>query len=87
MKTIWKYPIHILDQAIKIEMPEKASVIYVDIQNELPHIWVEVNPHATKEIRRFATFGTGHGITEKSIYLGSYQKFNGVFVGHIYELF
>lgn len=87
MKTIWKYPIPIIDNIITIEIPEKATIIYVDIQNELPHIWVEVNPYATKETRRFATFGTGHEFTEKSIYLGSYQRFNGAFVGHIYELF
>lgn len=81
-KQIWKYK---LDGVIsKIEMPLDAKVLTIQTQNEVPHIWVLVNPENEVETRSFRIVGTGHPFddTDKK-YIGTFQ--DGPFVWHLFE--
>ena len=81
--TIWKYQIDSSD--CKIEMPEGAKILSLQVQGGVPCIWVRVNPDKPIEIRRFITYVTGSSddIDPYSRYIGTYQI--QWFVGHIFE--
>jgi hypothetical protein len=84
-KTIWKFPLTITDFQ-EIEMPSTAEILCVQLQDGKPCIWALVYPEAKKDIRTFATYGTGHDFpphTEiKQTYIGTYQL-----PGLVYHLF
>lgn len=87
MNVIWKYPLR-GNRVGVIQMPIGAVVRYFDVQNGEPTMWVEVDPNALSEPRRFDVYGTGHslaapaGLTPR--YVGSWQV--PPFVWHLYEL-
>lgn len=89
MKHILKYRIETTDLII-IEMPKNAQVLDVQVQHGNPVIWVLVDDEQPKEKRIFEIYGTGNFI-EKSKdfasrkYIGTYQLFEGNFVGHVFE--
>lgn len=85
--VIWKYTI-LLGTTI-LNMPYGGTIRYIDVQNNLPCIWVEFNQGETnRETRRFEVFATGEPIYRGKIkdYVGSFTLIDGAFVGHIYEL-
>ena len=83
MKTIWKYPLDLLDGQQVLKMPKGAKILSIDIQGGLPTLWAEVDPEANPEARYFQVHGTGHPISNGSAFVGSAV---GVpFVWHIYE--
>lgn len=88
MKTIWKFPL--AAQAInEIEIPAESEILTVQSQNELACMWALVNPHARKEKRKFAVFGTGHTIPDnikKENYIGSFQLQFGALIFHVFEV-
>jgi hypothetical protein len=83
IKQIWKYK---LDGVISsIEIPLDGKVLTVQIQNEVPHIWVLVNPENQVETRGFRVVGTGHPFDDTdSKYIGTFQ--DGPFVWHLFEM-
>lgn len=90
MKSIYKYPLKTED-VVRIKMPAGAEILTVQVQNGLPTLWALVNPDAPLYERIIEIFGTGNpvGIGDDSgssrIYIGSYQLYNGSFVGHVFE--
>lgn len=86
--TIWKFELE-TQQLHSIEMPEGGQVLTVQVQNEIPCIWVKVNPAKNKEVRIFEVYGTGRVIPSEEIYdrkyIGTYQS--GEFVWHLFEMF
>ncbi len=79
MRTIHKYLL-----AETIEMPAGASVLTVQMQNDQPYIWAEVDTDRPMETRHFEIVGTGHAISSLSIdYVGTVQA--GPLVWHIYQ--
>lgn len=58
MSVVWKYDLPTKDHTLLL--PEFAEVIHVDMQNDIPRIWVLIDdPHRTRKPRRFKTYETG----------------------------
>lgn len=85
IREIWKYDINI-DGSTIISMPKGARIMTIQVQNNIPCMWVYVNPSAEKEQRTFETFYTGEPIyLADREYLGTYQLNNGKLVCHVFE--
>lgn len=87
-KTIWKFKLEATGYQ-KIEMPIGAEILTIQIQIEIPHLWVLVDPEAEKETRHFEIFGTGHSISSDMgsprTYIGTYQLIKENLVFHVFE--
>lgn len=86
IKMIFKYPIQMTDTQ-DIAMPEHAEILTVQTQNDIPHLWVLVNPNLLPQDRTILTYGTGHPM-ETDIqrkYIGTYLTDNDNLVFHVFE--
>ncbi len=85
MKRIYKYLLEVTDVQ-KVAMPKGAAVLTVQVQNEHPCIWAEVDPEAPTIKRRFVIYGTGHPMSDDKAYrhVGSFQLHGGRLVFHLY---
>ena len=85
--TIWKYPLKVTDEQI-INLPIGSEYLSVQVQNGTPCLWAKVNPQENVIIRvKIVTVGTGHPadhVNEYMQFLGTYQLFDGEFVGHVF---
>ncbi|MBK7366058.1 MAG: hypothetical protein IPI97_14155 [Nitrosomonas sp.] len=82
---IFKYTLDLIDLQ-SLELPVGAKVLAVQVQNGNPQIWALVDENAQKEVRTFATYGTGHVVANNPCnYIGTYQLENGAFVFHVFE--
>lgn len=88
MKIIWKYPIEVTDTQV-VMLPKGSQILSVQVQRNVPTIWVVVNPDLS--VPRFARtlrmFGTGHEISEifEIRYIGTFQLRDGELVFHLFE--
>lgn len=79
-KRVWKFPIK-----HGVEMPERAEILRVGLQNGEPFLWALVcSAWEKKETRNFEIFGTGHAIPLSAGYIGGYSE--GPFEWHVFEL-
>lgn len=88
MHTIYKYRLDDfqgLPFSLDIEMPIGAKILCVQIQNNVPCIWVLADSTLQLEKRTFACFGTGQDIGNISNleYIGTCQR--GWLVLHLFE--
>lgn len=68
----------------KIEMPEKADILTVQIQNETSCIWAIVEESAENVQRDFYVAGTGKTIPDEGLlYVGTFQQ--PPFVWHLFQ--
>ncbi len=84
---IYKYEMEV-DGVVDIPMPKGAHVLTVKVQHGKPCLWAIVDPDAPTETRSFRVFGTGHEMDidiPHSHYIGTYQLFDGNFLGHVFE--
>ncbi len=84
---IWKYQISNNDIIIKVPGGKSAQILSLQLQDNVPTIWVLVNPEEELAERRFVTFVTGsfgNIISNYHNYIGTYQ-IDG-FVGHVFEI-
>jgi hypothetical protein len=81
MKTVWKYPLALLDRQV-LKAPLYAKPRLVAVQNEQACIWLEVE--TTNPVRDLVVHieGTGHAIEHDGTHAGSFQ--DGPFVWHVY---
>lgn len=86
MKTIWKYPVAVVDVQT-IGMPLGAEILTIQDQKGTPCIWALVDSDAPLADREIRIAGTGHKIN-KSIkqYIGSFQLGGGDLVFHVFEI-
>lgn len=86
---IWKYPFEVQDE-FRINVPAYAKFLKVDNQANMPVIWFHVTVDDDTrflEQRTFRVIGTGCPFDSKQLdYRGTFQLFNGSFVGHLYEV-
>ena len=84
---IFKYQLETTDLQ-QIEMPEGATILCIQTQNNVPCIWAMVNPINQNIKRSFEIFGTGHSIPNSGErkYIGTYQLSSGLLVFHCFEL-
>lgn len=91
MTTIWKFPLEVTDEQF-IKMPKSSMAMTVQVQNDVPCLWAMIDkldalyePYHAFCIK---TVGTGHDfdfINDFNFtYLGTYQLFDGNFVGHVF---
>lgn len=86
MKTIWKFPLQIIDTQT-IEMPIGAEILCVQMQGSDPCLWAIVNDHESipKMNITIRTYGIGHPIDSiKEQYIGTYQSLSGQLVFHVF---
>lgn len=85
MKTIFKYPLVVTDEQ-KILVPVGAEILCVQMQRDVPCLWAEVNVEETmREYREIFIHGTGHKYNPHKRYIGTFQKFDGALVFHVFE--
>lgn len=86
MKTIWKFPLSITSLQ-RVEMPEGAEILTVQLQYERPCLWALVDPEQNTIQRYFEIHGTGNPIhVDMSVereYIGTFQQRE--FVWHVFE--
>ena len=82
-RTIHKYPI--ATPLAGIAAPRGWRVLTVQMQDDVPTIWAEVNPDAVWDTHLIEVVGTGHPLPdEPRTYLGTVQR--GPLVWHVYEV-
>ena len=82
MKTIWKFELDF--GTTVIDVPQGGEILTMQIQENIPCVWINIESKNDKEKRTFATVGTGHPIEFKNKYIGTYQQ--GALVWHILEV-
>ena len=87
MKTIWKFQLSIKGEQ-EIKIPKRSKLLSIQIQYSVPCLWVLVPKDENKmEVIKLRTVGTGHHIDfDSTNYVGSYQLYEGKFVGHVFKL-
>lgn len=79
--VVWKFP---TGMAGKFEVPQNGRLVHAGLDpTGFPCVWIEVDPTAPTEWRRFAIFGTGQPITPGWLHCGSFVE--QLFVWHVYE--
>lgn len=88
MKTIWKFPLHIVD-TVEIQMPRGAEILSVATQFGTPCIWATVDPAAPVVTRRLYVRGTGHALRAADgagvRFVGTFFMHNGGLVFHLFD--
>lgn len=87
MKTVWKFPLKVIDGPQVVSMPLGARALKVDLDPAIDGeiaIWAEVFPAAQASRHEFVVHGTGHPIEVDDRYVGT-AMING-FVWHVYEV-
>lgn len=86
MKTIWKFPIRVVDSQV-VEMPFDAKILCVQVQQGAPCLWALVDTEAIKSSRRIYIYGTGKPIPDNidMKYIGTFQYLGGSLVWHVFE--
>jgi hypothetical protein len=84
MKVIYKYQLSVTDRCV-IALPLGFKILTLQMQNDMPHIWVEINPDEVQFTNvAFRTIGTGQKFVEDDLtYIGTYQF--DIFVFHVYQ--
>lgn len=54
-------------------------------QRNKPYIWVLADPKEQCHNRRFSIVPTGFEVDSVGTYIGTFQMFDGAFVGHLFE--
>ncbi len=85
-QVVWKYPL-LLGEPTVLDMPRGARVLCVQVQHGIPCLWAMVTPGPV-ERRAFVIVGTGYPIDLDYAlpYIGTFQLYDGGFVGHLFEL-
>jgi hypothetical protein len=83
VKTIWKYELILAGTQI-LHIPRDGYILTLQMQNNVPCIWVILDPSFPTEKLRIATYGTGQALPkEPGYYLGTYQTDGMVF--HLFD--
>lgn len=83
--TIWKFPLAVTDVQV-LHVPDGFTVLSVQVQDDVPCLWIRVNPHACMVTVEVLTVGTGHDATATSEteYVDTYQLVDGALVFHTF---
>ena len=83
--AVWKYPIPF--GRVTLDLPRGAVVVHVAAQNDMPTIWVRLDPGAPKVLRMYEVFATGEPVPGDAAYCGTAHTVGGALVWHIFEVF
>jgi hypothetical protein len=84
-RTIWKFPIAVLDK-VTLTMPCDAEILCVQVQHGHPQLWALVSRSASIADRHFRWVGTGHPVDFVGRYIGTVQLHEGALVLHLFEI-
>lgn len=86
MKTIYKYELDVRSQ-LTIKLPDRAQVLSVQTQKNVPYIWALGDPNDPDKDRKFSVFGTGNPVCDanKLRFVGTFQLDGGDLVFHLFE--
>lgn len=85
MQTIYKFPLKV-DDLVTVSMPKGATILSLQVQNDIPCIWALVDEGTEWENRVFRIFGTGHFFAASpGTFLGTVQLMEGALVFHVFE--
>lgn len=86
-KIIYKYKLKVEDVQ-KIELPKDYQILYVDMQDGQPHMWVLIDANKPLEEVEFHTLGTGYSMKYyiEREYVGTYQMHGGSLVLHVFKV-
>lgn len=82
--NIWKYELEIVDDQ-SVNMPFGATILTVQVQNDIPCVWALVEPSNSAEPRAFHIAGTGHPFDGGGKYVGTFQLHDGALVFHVFD--
>jgi hypothetical protein len=86
MKTVWKYLIPFVDDGkFELEYPILGQIVKIDMQDDVPCMWIYIDTDLEVEKRKFEIYGTGHVVEDGRVYRGTF--FQGMFVWHVFEVF
>lgn len=86
MITVWKYELN-TNNNIVLEIPLGAELLDIQMQGNIPCIWVKVNTTEPLIHRTFRIVGTGHELPNTEIdYCGTFQMSDGMLIFHLFEL-
>lgn len=84
MNTIWKFPISLGHN--KIKMPFGAEILSVDVQADQPCVWALVESDNSPEPRTVNVYGTGHPMRDlPGRFIGTFMLQGGSLVFHVFE--
>jgi len=85
MEIIYKYAVAIEDEQ-KISMRRNATILSVQMQGNVPFLWVRCNPNVGEEARVFIIRGTGQTLPHNvGRFIGTFQVQGGALVFHLFE--
>jgi hypothetical protein len=87
VKTIYKYPMPIVDELTK-ELPAGSQLLCVQMQRGEPQLWAVVDTDQPPVARDFRWVGTGHpfDLGTHCAYIGTVQISEGLRVFHLFEV-
>ena len=82
---IYKYTLELVPEQ-KVKMQFGASILTVQVQNDVPCLWALVDPKMHMVYRTIYIRGTGHEFDAKAFkYINTFQQLNGGLVWHVFE--
>ena len=85
MKSIWKYPLHLVESQ-EIQLPAESEILYIGEQQGELFLWALVDPKETEfTVKTILIKGTGEPIEEEGLrHLRTVITEAGLFVWHIF---
>jgi len=89
-KVIWKFEFKRYMDNQYLELPLGYEVLSLQLQGNIPCLWVLVDPNVEKKREIFEIYGTGDEIRYKSgvdrKYIGTWQEQGGKLVWHLFQV-
>ena len=87
-KKIYKYKLQITDYQ-EIEVPIGYQILSLDVQDNMPHIWILIDPLQEEKMKlKFSFYATGQDIDCGNMkyidYIGTVHLCNGSLVYHCF---
>jgi hypothetical protein len=87
-KTIWKYELKVTEDQYVL-MPEHSKILDLQVRDDVPHLWAEIDTDAMTYSRFFSIFKTGQYMKTyegwKREYVGTFCLRGGHHSFHVYE--
>lgn len=85
-KIIYKYQVELAPE-FSLSLKENFSILCLQVQNDVPYLWIEVSPAADQMTVEFSLRVTGKQFDQgdDETYVGSFLLNEGAFVGHLYH--
>lgn len=88
MKTIYKYPVEVIDESFQLVLPIESEILTLQMQRDIPSLWIRqypYNPGQIQELHTYKWFGTGYTeIPDNATYIGTVQFSDYVF--HLFKI-